>query len=646
MKGPFSVVLFVACGLVGASWVGAQDPGGDPGQAKKADGPSPSAFPSGYLDHSSLTDAVGRVAAAHPDLVKVDSLARSKEGRDVWIATIGPASKGAPAKPSILVVANLEADHLVGSQVALGLIERLAGADPKTLEGHTIYIVPRLNPDGAERLLKGAPRTDIRANLTSIDRDRDGKQNEDGPNDLDGDGLALSMRFKDAKASLVPDAKDPRILRKADVAKGEKPVYSESTEGLDDDGDGSIDEDPVGGVNLNRNWPHGWLEYNPQTGAYPTSEPEVSGLIRFAYAHPEIVAVWSFGLNDNLRGNPTTLPADAPHLAEIVKAFAAATAPKPEAPKEESKKEEPKKEEPKKEEPKKEEPKAEAPKEEPAKKAEAPPQVPLVDAPSPKAQGQGGRGGRGGAGGVQGGRGGRGGGGGAAPAAPAASAPAPGLEGTTDGACSEWAYQQFGVVGLSSRLWSRPETSPGSPALSGEGEARWLEWNDKVMGGSAFVPFHTVDHPTLGKVEVGGWKPGVRLNPPIEQVGAIVESHFTFLKDLAGRMPSLSIKEAKAEAKGGGLFEIKATVENLGILPTSLSQGVVTRKSPPVLVKLELGDAKLISGKALNRINALAGSGGSQEYRWLVVVPQGKKTLTIEATCPKAGSAKREIALP
>ena len=66
------------------------------------------------------------------------------------------------------------------------------------------------------------------------------------------------------------------------------------------------------------------------------------------------------------------------------------------------------------------------------------------------------------------------------------------------------------------------------------------------------MPFHPVNHPTLGKVEVGGWKPGVRLNPPIEQVGAIVDTHFAFLKDLAGRVPSLSIKEAKAEAKGGG----------------------------------------------------------------------------------------------
>ena len=203
------------------------------------------------------------------------------------------------------------------------------------------------------------------------------------------------------------------------------------------------------------------------------------------------------------------------------------------------------------------------------------------------------------------------------------------------------------MVGIASRLWSRPEAAPGTPALAGDGDARWLEWNDKVMNGSSFVPFHEVDHPKLGKVEVGGWKPGVRLNPPIEQIEAIVESHLAFLKDLASRTPSLSIKEAKAEAKGGGIFEIKATVENTGTLPTALSQGTVTRKAAPVLVKLlDLGEAKLLSGRALNRINALSGMGGTQEYRWLVLVPEGKKTITIEASCPKAGSAKREISLP
>ena len=339
----------------------------------------------------------------------------------------------------------------------------------------------------------------------------------------------------------------------------------------------------------------------PETGVSPASEPEVNALIRFAFAHPEIAAVWSFGLNDNLKGTPTG--PDAPYLTEIIKSFAATGGPAPAA----------------------EAPKAEAPKAEAAKKDETPP----ADAPKAKAKGKGQGGGR------------RPGAGAAAtPAAP--SVPTPGIEGTTDGSLSEWAYQQYGVLGLASRLWPRPE----GPGLAAEGDARWLEWNDEVLGGSAFVPFHEVDHPKYGKVEVGGWKPGVRLNPPGGEVDAIAEKHLAFLKGLLAKMPALAIREARAEAKGGGIFEVKATVENAGYLPTALAQGVTTRKAPPVLVKLEVGAAKILSGEALSRIPTLAGSGGFREYRWLVLAPEGVKAITLDVSCPKAGSVRKEIPLP
>src|SRR5207249_3039991 len=121
---------------------------------------------------------------AQPDRVRVVSLARSAQGRDVWLVTLGKPDPS--TKPTVLVVANLEADHVVGSQVALGLVERLAGAD--WLDRVTLYVVPRLNPDGAERAL-GTPSIEFRTNLRPIDRDRDGKSGEDGPDDLNGDGV-------------------------------------------------------------------------------------------------------------------------------------------------------------------------------------------------------------------------------------------------------------------------------------------------------------------------------------------------------------------------------------------------------------------------------------------------------------------------
>jgi len=294
MKGPFAIVLAVASGIVGASWVGAQDPD------RQAEAPKLSLFPVGYLDHDALSDSLKRLARDYPEAVRLASLAKSREGREVWVVSVGREVKGTGARPSVLVVANLEADHAVGTQVALGLIERLAGdRDPavaRLLEGRTVHVVPRLNPDGAERLLKKSPRMDLRGNLAAIDRDRDGKAGEDGPNDLDGDGLALAMRARDARASLVPDAKDPRILRKADPAKGERAVFSESTEGIDDDADGAIDEDPPGGVNLNRNWPADWQPDHVQAGAgdFPLSWPETRAVAAFLLDHPNVAGVQAF----------------------------------------------------------------------------------------------------------------------------------------------------------------------------------------------------------------------------------------------------------------------------------------------------------------------------------------------------------------
>lgn len=585
----------------------AQDPPRSEVTGQKRDHSGPSLFPSGYLDHEALTARLKAAAEGKNDLARLTSLTKTAGGRDVWLMTLArvPDAKARP-QPAILIVANLEADHVVGSQVALALIEALVAAPHdsglgKALDRHTIYIVPRLNPDGAERLL--TTHVDLRTNLSRMDRDRDGQQNEDGPEDLNGDGLVTRMRVKDAKATLVADAKDARLLRKADAAKGERAVYSEYTEGLDNDNDGQVNEDPPGGVNLNRNWPHRWTEFDLEAGYSPASEPEVRAVIQFAFDHPEIAVVWTFGMNDNLRNEPKKPPAtmddaDLPFFAELSRLYRKQTGAETRA-----------------EEPKKEAPAAKS--EPPAPKGEAVP-------------GKRGRSGRGGPGAPP------------PPSPPGGAASASSwLEPTTDGAMSEWAYHQYGAMGLASRLW----TVPKLPADAGEGEARWLAWNDKIMGGRAFVPFKEFDHPTLGRVEIGGWKPGVRINPPIEEIKALVDSHLAFFQELVPKLPALAISAAKVESKGGGLFQVTATVTNTGYLPTALAQGVRTRKADAVLIRLQTGDAKLLAGRPLNRLDALAGSGGHQEFRWLVQAPEAVKSITIEATTPKAGRVEKQLDL-
>ncbi|MFV8227118.1 hypothetical protein ACNKXV_14300, partial [Christiangramia aquimixticola] len=96
----------------------------------------------------------------------------------------------------------------------------------------------------------------------------DGLLDEDPEEDLDGDGIIYQMRKKAStqeekeKANFVIDPKDPkgRLMKRTFPGKGDYLVY---TEGIDNDGDGSYNEDGIGGLDLHRNYPENW---RPNTG--------------------------------------------------------------------------------------------------------------------------------------------------------------------------------------------------------------------------------------------------------------------------------------------------------------------------------------------------------------------------------------------
>src|SRR5690606_8922977 len=129
-------------------------------------------------------------------------------------------------------------------------------AQVKTLlDNHAVYILPRVNPDGAEQMfatLKSFRRT----NAAKFDADNDGRVDEDGPEDLNGDGFITVMRVKDPDGEYAPLADDARLMKRADAAKGEAGGWRVYWEGTDNDHDGFINEDGPGGVDLNRNFQH------------------------------------------------------------------------------------------------------------------------------------------------------------------------------------------------------------------------------------------------------------------------------------------------------------------------------------------------------------------------------------------------------
>jgi len=103
------------------------------------------------------------------------------------------------------------------------------------------------------------------------------------------------MWKKDPNGAFRPTSADPRILER--VRPGEKGEYIFlGQEGIDNDGDGRINEDGPGGYDMNRNWPRDWQPEPLQNGAgdYPLSLPETRAIAEHILAHPNIAGVQAY----------------------------------------------------------------------------------------------------------------------------------------------------------------------------------------------------------------------------------------------------------------------------------------------------------------------------------------------------------------
>ena len=208
-----------------------------------------------------------------------------------------PSSPTRAEKPALLIDANIHAVEVTGCTAALHLIDKLLtqyGVDEKVtrvLDTRAFYIIPRLNPDGAELALADRPKF-VRSSVRPYPRldQQDGLIEED----LDGDGRILTMRVRDPNGAWKPYPADPRLLipRDPDDAPGSGEFYRLLPEGLIQNYDGvTIKTAPaLHGLDLNRQYPMEWAPEGDQHGAgpYPTSEPEVRAMVQAVIDRPNI----------------------------------------------------------------------------------------------------------------------------------------------------------------------------------------------------------------------------------------------------------------------------------------------------------------------------------------------------------------------
>lgn len=467
-------------------------------------------FRTTYLDHATLTAQLEAWRDAYPDLVRLTSLARTPEGRDLWLLTIGVDPDR--VRPTAWIDGNMHASELAGSSVALAIAEDVlrAHVEPERLtlpapvlerlRATRFFVLPRMSPDGAEcvlqsgRFVRSVPRDER--------KDRGAARWRSG--DVDGDGLAFVMRQQDPTGDYVaPIADHPDLLVTRELADA-GPFWRIHPEGTIDHFDGFTIPTPsfVGDnpVDLNRNFPWSWAPTHEQlgAGAFPTSEPESRAVVEWAVAHPEIF-VWlnlhCYGgvfIRPLGHGPDSKMDQDDLGLWKMLEQW-----------------------------------------------AEADTGYPMVSGFEEFLY---------------------------APDSP--------LHGDlSDFAYNQRGAIAYVVElwDIFKRLeLPRPKKFVDYYTHLGRAEmARLAAWDRDHNQGRVVRPWRPFEHPQLGPVEVGGIDPRVGLwNPPYELLAEVCAAQSACFLKVAALAPAVNVRSARAVALGEGVSRIEVVVDNTGYLPT------------------------------------------------------------------------------
>lgn len=257
-----------------------------------------------YNTAEGLAEIAKKIAAAYPELAKLSSIGKSYQGRDLWCLTITDFNSGDPdRKPGFYIDGNIHSNEIQGAEIAMYTAWYLTESFDENafikdlLTKRIFYIVPTINPDARNDYMQGANTAHSpRSGMIPIDDDRDGEYDEDGYEDLNGDGHVSQMRRKNPYGRWIDDPRNPgRMIRAENDERG---TYENlGYEGIDNDGDGQVNEDRVGGYyDPNRNWGWNWQPEYIQSGShqYPFSIPEDRAVADFIMAHPNIAGAQSY----------------------------------------------------------------------------------------------------------------------------------------------------------------------------------------------------------------------------------------------------------------------------------------------------------------------------------------------------------------
>ncbi len=617
-----------------------------------------------YHQPDEINASLIKLAKQYGQVTRMHDLATTPGERKLVILEIGNEVNSVDKKlPAVFVAGNMEGTVPIASEAAVYLADLILSGQ-SYYGSLTWYIMPCGNPDAAMHYFNRPLVMDAKNDLPHND-DLDELTNEDGWNDLNGDGWITRVRVKDPEGIWVPVESDPRLMRKADYSKGEKGIYKLYDEGIDDDGDGKYNEDGHGGVNVGVNFPHLFKHFTATGGLWPGSVDESYELMKFISDHPEIAMTFTLGstnfcLVPPKGGRQGSVDLDKIKLPDrFAKMFDA----------------------------------------DPDKSYSMSEIIEMVKPMVPE--------------GFE--------------VTESVVAGFLGLgavvnpmnedlvfykdfsekykkylkekgaeverfdpEPAKDGSFELWSYYHLGLPTFSMDFWTLPKVKEKKEEKNGLTSAQLkkmsdeefialdkekisayfkeagapkqfnaemvinmvkegkmtpakiaemadkmqenkkpeegkpdpemkalVTFSDSVIDGKGYVNWTPYNHPTLGEVEIGGAVPYANNTPPAVMIDSLLNLQVPWIFEIVKKLPDLKIFKTELKSQGAGIYELKVWVENKSYLPFPTAMGKRNKRPAPAVILLDGNDIELLSGKKRTAIDDLPGL-KNKKFTWLL----------------------------
>jgi len=165
-----------------------------------------------------------------------------------------------------------------------------------------------------------------------------------------------------------------------------------------------------------------------------------------------------------------------------------------------------------------------------------------------------------------------------------------------------WAAEGLGIIAFTNELWNAtqyfgdPSAADADDLGFGSGSEQRHVFDDRVLFGETFVPWHEVEHPQYGTVEVGGFRKMTGRVPPPFMIEEMLHRNAAFCVFHAEQMPKLELVWLEVEPGPGGARIITLEVRNERWIPTRSAIAAQKGIGRPDLVTLSGDQLVVVAG--------------------------------------------------